>query len=96
MNRDELYGMRFVVTQDRYGGAYSQGAWVAYVENDSYACYEQPWGSNDVTCGNFWHWWRTTASRGDVLVERGDTPTEALERLFAHAGIVIDEKDEVL
>jgi hypothetical protein len=61
------------ICQDRYGGCYSDGQWLAFnlypdeVPNEIY--------SDDITCCSFW-------VNCELVVGKGNSPEEALNDLY--------------
>lgn len=69
---DQLYPL--TVTADRYGGAYSGGAYLAWPLEPSDVPGEPDCG--DLTCGSFWD------ENTMIPVGRGDSPNKAVEDLL--------------
>ena len=63
------------VTEDRYGGGYSGGTWLA-LPGDPTDCPPEPW-AQDTLCMKFWQ------SKKSRKIGRGKTPKKALEDLIA-------------
>lgn len=79
-----------VIIQDRYGGAYSKGKWIAIADADDHVdeCGASgPWDSSDVPCFTFWtsvrEAWESSPQLGLFdWIAVGQTPDEALANLL--------------
>lgn len=70
----ELYPCTIIM--DRYGGAYSGGAWLAFALE---CCFiPQEIDDDDITCMDFW----LDNNNKNLIVGRGNSPQSAYENLL--------------
>jgi hypothetical protein len=74
MNHDHMPG---TIVEDRYGGTFSGGAWVAY--GNDFAMVPREANGDDNTCMDFWDEVRRGENDLVGFVGLGDTPQEAID-----------------